>query len=198
MSSTARSAHRFSRFRPPNCGGDLPAAPAGWAPGLIKSSVARPCAPGTCAQSLEISLCTLSRGSPQEIRLRRCKRCGHTVDPYVEFEILLVFMDLQLFREGVCGGRRGSVVPTSCGAGSLGEELAQVGGHSRSPKTRRCGPNTCTLLPQRPEDAEGTSTDVRTAIRCQGEARVSKLGAKHRSRILPKTCSYWSEAPSDP
>mmetsp|Transcript_118738 Transcript_118738/g.378662 ORF Transcript_118738/g.378662 Transcript_118738/m.378662 type:complete len:268 (+) Transcript_118738:62-865(+) len=37
----------------------------------------------------------------QEIRLRHCDRCGQTVDHYIEFEILLVFVDLQLLLEPV-------------------------------------------------------------------------------------------------
>lgn len=37
----------------------------------------------------------------QEIRLLQCKACGQNVDHYIEFEILLVLIDLQLFREAV-------------------------------------------------------------------------------------------------
>merc|ERR1719410_514687 len=36
-----------------------------------------------------------------EFRLRRCSQCRAVVDHYIEFEILLVLIDLQLFREEV-------------------------------------------------------------------------------------------------
>eukprot|EP00928_Gymnodinium_smaydae_P063962 TRINITY_DN47412_c0_g1_i1.p1 TRINITY_DN47412_c0_g1~~TRINITY_DN47412_c0_g1_i1.p1 ORF type:complete len:289 (-),score=61.48 TRINITY_DN47412_c0_g1_i1:267-1133(-) len=37
----------------------------------------------------------------QEVRLHHCQRCSRVIDHYIEFEILLVFIDLQLLREGV-------------------------------------------------------------------------------------------------
>lgn len=45
--------------------------------------------------------CDLYQQVGQEIRLRECKSCGQNVDHYIEFEVLLVFIDLQLFREEV-------------------------------------------------------------------------------------------------